>query len=174
MLILFGGTNLMKWSTFTSDYNLKVCSKRMKIKTLMLMIQISSRRRCTGRCFGGITSYCKIICKYFTEINGFYILSYYCCLVNITCANCVFCSRILWNARSVQRVSKFSPKVHIRQFLITTVSIYQIIRIQCRYSAHLWMVNLKDLDGSGHGLMGTWLWQVLRVTEDKNRMPQPT
>jgi len=56
-------------------------------------------------------------------------------------ANDVYWSGILWYASCVQCVSKFSPKDHITQFLITTVSIYQIITIQCRYSVHLWMVN---------------------------------
>jgi len=54
VLFLFGDTNLMTQSMFTSDYNLEVCSKRDEIKTLLLLIKISIRRRCAGPILGAI------------------------------------------------------------------------------------------------------------------------
>jgi len=89
-------------------------------------------------------------------------------------ANGVYWSRILWYANSVQYVPKFSRKGYITQFLITAVSIYDIITMYCRYSAHLWIVNWE-----GFGRKRPWpnrdtIVALALIDWEQEKVPKPT
>jgi hypothetical protein len=100
--------------------------------------------------YGGSTSYWKIICTSFTNtIMLFYILSLYCCCGTIMCGKwCVFvmdnmirrlCTVCLKNSLLIA-TRRCSVSVYN-----ATVSKHQIITIQCRYFAHLRMVNWEGV-----------------------------